>query len=175
LTELFCDKGLCSNVTGECGYVANHSWVSYACGPEPGCPTCPAGNICIGHGCTQPASITIAGKNLVGENMTLTVTYPSGPCSACALQFVSPSGARQNGTTDAGGKFTLALNEKGTYNVTLVREGRAVSIVALVPSSPQGTSLATLLYTTIVGSPAWLFVLLLMLVGLALYLRRRGK
>jgi hypothetical protein len=172
----FCDNGVCSDVMGKCGYAANHSWVSYACGPEPGCPVCSASYLCIDHGCTQPASITISGKGLVGENLTLTVIYPSGPCASCAISYVSPSGTPGSGDTDAAGRFNLPLREKGNYTVTLVRESRMLSIVALAPPSPTQNSLPTVIYDVIAGSQVWLMALLVIAVGLVVYLRfGRGR
>ena len=122
--DQFCDNNVCSNVTGLCGYAVNHAWVSYQCGPEPGCPLCPQGNNCVDHKCTQSAQITVKGKNLVGGNETITVTYPAAPCASCVLALVSPSGVKTTANTDANGQFNLTLLEKGTYTVTLVKESR---------------------------------------------------
>jgi hypothetical protein len=171
-----CSGGACTDVSGVCGYAANHSWVTYACGPEPGCPKCQAGNICIDRGCTPPANITLSGKGLVGENLTLLITYPYGPCANCTLQFLLPSGAKVNGTTDANGRFTFLLNEKGTYGVMLERESRSISItVAAAPSPGFLPQLATLVSNVVTNTQSWLMALLVAAVFLVIYLRYRGK
>ncbi|MDD5340163.1 MAG: right-handed parallel beta-helix repeat-containing protein [Candidatus ainarchaeum sp.] len=172
----FCNNAACADVTGKCGYAAGHAWVTYACGPEPGCPLCPQGDICINRQCTPPALITVTGKDFVGENKTITVTYPSGPCVSCVLALSSPSGAKSSANTDANGQFNLTLNENGTYTVTLVRESRAVSILAArAPGLEEELPPATVIYNAIVKSQFWLMILLIIVVSLVVYLRHRGR
>ncbi len=47
----YCSAGNCTNVTGECGYPENHSWVYYECCTD---EDCSANSSCDGHTCTTP-------------------------------------------------------------------------------------------------------------------------
>lgn len=52
----YCDvsSGNCMDVQpGDCGEIKDHSFVPYGyeCGPEPGCPPCPADEVCAEHEC----------------------------------------------------------------------------------------------------------------------------
>lgn len=59
-----CSAGVCTLVTGACGYASGHAWVAYACGPEPDCPRCAGNASCENRTCiANPLPITPAQKN----------------------------------------------------------------------------------------------------------------
>jgi hypothetical protein len=78
-----CDSGMCTNVSGECGYAAYHEWITYPCGSGPGCRECPSGHSCMVHVC-MPSQF----------GLCTTVSAPAGSAgSAAANQTLTICGA----------------------------------------------------------------------------------
>jgi hypothetical protein len=173
----FCDNSVCSNVTGICGYAANHSWMPYACGPEPGCPLCSGGDVCLDHQCTPPASINVSGTAFVGQNVTVLVSYPGRPCASCMLTLISPLGTVDNVTTDADGRFTLTLNDQGKYTLSLVSDpaSSASVVVLLRPAQSQAQILLNLVVSATSEYGPSLLVIIVLVAAFVLYMRRGGK
>jgi parallel beta-helix repeat protein len=122
----YCESGECSDVSGECGYADNHSWVSYQCGDAAGCPGCDAGFACEGNVCVE-YNISGPESGTVGARANITANKKDGPCSGCDLQITSPSGKKSTGKTGPDGSFELGLLEIGDYRVALVKDGETIA------------------------------------------------
>ncbi len=59
--------GDCMPVTGVCGYVEDHAWVQYECGPEAGCPSCGTGYECLDRVCVVSEEEPVGGAAAPGE------------------------------------------------------------------------------------------------------------
>ncbi len=163
-----CGSGGCSNVTGKCGYVANHTWVAYACGPDDGCPACPPGSSCSGHQCVPELNIIAPSTGFVGEAVAVRVMEGAGSCGNCTLNWSLPSGLAGSGNTDANGMMMLPLYEKGLYTITIARNplkfatvnalsrpapSEAVPPASVAPQAgPYGGLCAFLLAAIIIGA-----------------------
>ncbi len=103
---------------------------------------CAAGEYCDAGACIQQPAISAPGNATAGKNVTVRLTRGNGPCAYCEVTWVSPSGARGRGPTDANGNFNLPITQKGTYKVT-PKGGRTISIFAAGPAGTepgQGTA-----------------------------------
>jgi hypothetical protein len=174
--EQFCKDGQCRNVTGECGQAVNHAWVRYECGPEPECPVCPRKNSCVSRKCVPDIGIAAPDTGFVGERVNVTVTEGTGLCRNCDVKWASPQGRTGTGKTDANGKLVISLDEKGTYKFTVVKDPRKIASVNALsrPGLFEG-QLPTVILSEAVAPAFWLGVLLLIIIGLVLYQRRRGS
>jgi len=142
-SEEYCDMaaGICRDVTGQCGRVVDHAFVSYGyeCGTEPGCPTCPESSACKDHKCIQ-YSISCPTTGTVSEQKTCTVTENGQPCVSCDYTVTDPSGKKVTGKTDEDGNLVLSLNLPGTYKVAVTEDGQVVkelSVKAAAKPPPQ--------------------------------------
>ncbi len=170
--------GACRPVAGDCGEIANHSFVPYGyqCGPEPGCPSCPEGARCENHSCVTN-DLKGPEEAVVGRNGTVQATENAGPCAFCDVEVQTPSGAIITGRTDAGGNFVLPFQSRGEYRVSLLRGGvavRAITILALPAAAPEEPEKPA---QTSPGEqfPWWLIILLLLIIAAIAYWRRRKK
>ncbi len=170
--------GSCQEVTGQCGYAANHAFVpyNYTCGSEPGCPSCPSGQSCVAHQCVQ-YGLSCPSDGTVGSNVTCTATQNGAACPGCDYQVTDPSGATTSGKTGADGSIILPLNSAGQYSVSIMSAGAPVNSMkvgaaaAAQPSAPQAPPASA-------SGPDYTWVLLLVLLvlivgGAYLYMRRR--
>ncbi|MDD5340161.1 MAG: right-handed parallel beta-helix repeat-containing protein [Candidatus ainarchaeum sp.] len=144
---------------------------------ETGCTLgseCPTGQYCDAGSCVSQPAMSAPAEAAGG--VTLTVTSASGPCAYCEITWVSPSGARGRGTTDANGGFSLPLNETGTYTFTSVKGGRSISIYSHPLAAPQQkeTPLATAISDAVTGQPVWL-ALIVAAIACAAYIIYRGR
>jgi hypothetical protein len=120
-----------------CGMAVNHTLQPYPCGPEPGCPACPAGYSCADHTCSALFNLTAQVTNLsVGSNATVFITKGNRPCSLCEVTWTSPSGLTGTGTADSNGVFTLSLNETGNYTFRLVSDPSRFTVVQVSAAAP---------------------------------------
>jgi hypothetical protein len=79
-----CFNESCTNITGDCGYATNHTWVPYTCCDVSDCGT---GYNCTNHSCVElpPANLTLNVTNISLQNLTLNETEipepePEQPC-----------------------------------------------------------------------------------------------
>jgi hypothetical protein len=119
--------------------------------------------------------ITAPDKGYVGEDVEVMVTEGTGLCRNCNVKWVSGSGKAGSGKTNGNGILPIHLEEEGAYKVTVSRDPR--KFVRINAVSRPGV-LEDLLSAIILGEAAkpctlWLAVLLALIVGLVLYLRRR--
>ena len=89
----FCSAaGSCEALAGNCGFAANHTWVPYECGTQPGCPQCPSGSSCIDNKCkANPAPPANTTGNGSGNNTAPPqgggTPAPQGGCPLGALML----------------------------------------------------------------------------------------
>jgi hypothetical protein len=163
----------------QCGEVKNHVFVAYGyeCGSEPGCPSCPAGSACSNHKCVG-GDINCPSTGLVGDKKTCAAQEDGQPCANCDYTVTDPAGGTFSGRTDESGNFDLPLTLKGTYEVSLVKDGQVVKVIQVQafpqaqpdegnkPAAGGGPDVGLML--------ALLLLLLLVVVGIV-YWRSRGK
>jgi len=130
-------RGSCKPVSGQCGRAVNHTFVPYGykCGSEAGCPACPSGIQCINHECVQ-FNITCSSPDTVGSTKTCNVTRNGLACRNCAYKVVSPDGTASTGKTDGSGSFSLLLNIKGNYSVSLLENNSVVKSIRVDAVTP---------------------------------------
>ncbi len=174
--------GSCQNVTGQCGYVSSHVFVpyNYTCGPEPGCPSCPAGQNCVAHQCLSN-DISCPSTGIVGTSKTCLLTENNtacGPQDNCSAIVTGPDGKNQSVTPDENGNVQVPLSIQGRYVVTLLKNGQVVKQVfvdavpqAAPPTTPEKPGAAGPDIFTV----GWLLVLLLVVIGSVIYWRGRGQ
>jgi hypothetical protein len=174
LTE-YCSNGDCVDVTGSCGYAANHQWIPYECGTEANCPVCPNG-LCISHECVSGAVDCEDGT--VGSTTDCSATEGNDPCPNCDYTITTPDGQVLTGKTDDNGDFGLPLTLVGTYKISLIKGGAELSSTEVTSS---GTDDDDEEKPPVVGgfdamSFVFLAVILLLIVALVLYYySTRGK
>jgi hypothetical protein len=139
--------GSCRNVTGQCGQIVGHTFVSYnyECGNESGCPSCLQGEVCIQHGCMKGELIS-PDSGIVGENVTIKAKEDGTPCAFCNVEIVAPDDKRYHGTTDASGNFIFPLGMRGIYAVNLLKDGtiiKTIKIEAVPAAAPPEKGLST--------------------------------
>ena len=117
--------GSCEPVTGECGYAADHEWVTYECGDEPGCPECPAGAVCEERQCVQKG-IECPSTGFVGTEYTCRFTSDGGPCAGCDVRVTLPDGTVVLGQTDGQGDYTFIPEQEGEYRIDILSNGVVV-------------------------------------------------
>jgi uncharacterized repeat protein (TIGR01451 family) len=167
--------GTCKDVTGLCGYVSNHAWVQYECGPEAGCTACPVDHICSNRKCVL-RDVNCPSTGIVGDEVTCTATEEGEPCSGCPYKVVSPSGSSTTGTTDENGNFQLPLGLEGTYMVSLLLGGNTSKIVQvkalLSPESvfPEKPTITTDYLPCLV-----ILLVVLLILGVLWWRRRQEK
>jgi parallel beta-helix repeat protein len=173
--------GDCLNVTvSPCGEVIDHKFVAYgyACGTEPGCPSCSQGFACMNHTCIQN-DVTCPSTGIVGDRKTCEAKENNLPCVNCDYIVTDPAGKNMTGKTDENGNFILPLNLKGTYKVTLLNNGQPVRIVevkALPVSQPGGENPPTA--AGLDAATSVLFLVILLALGFAVFLywrRMKGE
>lgn len=172
--------GSCKEVqAGACGEVRDHAFFAYGyeCGDEEGCPQCQDGYVCVDHLCVQN-DVTCPSTGLVGDMKTCGATENGLPCANCDYVVTDPTGKNSTGQTDDSGNFDLPLNQQGTYQVALLKDGKVVKIIEVKafpqaqPETPEKPSAAG----PDLFSLVWVFGLLLLLfVLLVIYWRGRGK
>ncbi len=176
------NPGSCQNVTGQCGYAANHAFVpyNYTCGTEPGCPSCPNGQACVDHQCVTN-DINCPPTVVIGAQANCTVTQNNqacGPNDNCSTVITAPDGSNQTVNPDDAGNVLLGATLQGRYRIDLLKNGQLVKsvfvdVVAQTPPTPTPTPSAT-------GGPdylslVWLLLLLLIIIGAVLYWRSRSR
>ena len=166
-----CMAGSCSNLTGQCGYASNHTWVAYACDSGQGCAHCPGNQSCAGKQCvpeTESCSLT---TTTVGSPVSCTCS----PAESCSIGVIAPNGTEIIvPTTDGQGQFTPP--SAGVYQ--LVNGLTTVTAVSAAPAAPPPTSSSSTAAATQGGngSDAWLLVILaVLIVGAAIAWYRRGR
>ncbi|MBD3210059.1 hypothetical protein GF318_01635, partial [Candidatus Micrarchaeota archaeon] len=170
------DGGICTNVTGLCGYPENHTWVQYECGDEEGCEDCPGGMLCMEHECVESA-LDCPEEMVLGEGGACTARTGGEPCEDCEYVITDPAGGDITGRTLEDGTIVLPLEMEGVHKVALVSDGevvREVEVEALPRAPPveeekptqEGLDLASLL---------WLLLILLIVIFLIVYWRRRKQ
>lgn len=85
-----CSDGSCILITGVCGYASNQSWISYACGPEQGCPQCAGNASCENHTCIVKPSQALQ-NNQASEQKNETKAQGAAPQRSqleAALSFI---------------------------------------------------------------------------------------
>jgi hypothetical protein len=167
-------KGHCIPVEG-CGSVSNHTLALYQCGNATGCPSCSLGFTCINNECV-PDDIDCPPSATAGIEITCNATSGGGPCRQCDYVVTDPTGADKGGRTDENGRIRLPLGIKGSYNVSLVKNGTVVKTVAItaLPAAGGEEGKGTALFSSPIVI-AGLLLLILLLAGVAVYfLRRKG-
>ncbi|MFH1785871.1 MAG: carboxypeptidase-like regulatory domain-containing protein [Candidatus Micrarchaeota archaeon] len=170
----YCSNGSCLEVTGDCGYIANHAFVAYECGTDANCPTCTDG-LCINNECV--ANDLTCEDGLVGGTANCAATEDNAPCANCEYEVTTPDGQTLTGTTDENGNFNLPLNLVGTYTVSLIKGGVEVSSTEVTSSQ---TTVVDDDKPPVVGSDPMQFiflaVILLLLAAIVIYwYSTRGK
>jgi hypothetical protein len=182
----FCDirptesGGSCKDVPiGACGEVKNHRFVpyGYVCGPEPGCPSCPAGQQCVNHECVSQ-DLSCPSTGIVGDEKVCSATEQGQPCANCPYEVTDPTGKKFGGQTDENGNLNLPLNLEGTYRVTLFKGGQPVKTVEIkvlqkappeepeAPTVPSGPDLSLL---------GLLILAILVIFGIIYWRRKEAK
>ena len=166
--------GTCEDVVGECGYAFNHAFVPYGyeCGPEPGCPSCPGGTMCINHVCSGE-NLTCPESGIVGDSKNCTAT-----CASCPYQITDPAGRKYGGMTGADGNFVLPLNVKGNYTVALVDANGTTLKHIVVEAFPRAAPTEDKLPSLFGPEDAplcGLLILLVIIILLIIYWRGRKK
>lgn len=171
-----CTSGKCEDVVGKCGYTLNHVWVNYQCGDSPDCPACPSGSVCTNNKCVQN-DVKCPTSGFVGDKKTCSATTDGNACVNCDYKVTDPSGKVANGKTDAKGNFELSLSEKGSYLVSLLKNGGVVKSVTVqvVPKSTPDEPTKPVATDSGLSSLLWLLLLLIIIVIAVIYLRRRGE
>ncbi len=171
--------GSCEPVEAKpCGEIRDHAFVPYGyeCGDEEGCPSCPSGEACLKHECVQ-ADVSCPSTGMVGDSKTCEAREEGEICPACDYEVTSPDGRKFYGKTDENGNFELPLELKGTYQVTLLKEGqpvRTIQVQAFPQAEPEEPEKPT------AGGPdagmlLWAAVLVLAAAAFLVYWRSRGK
>ncbi len=172
--------GSCQEVTGQCGYAANHAFVpyNYTCGSEPGCPSCPGGQACVAHQCVQ-YGLSCPTGGTVGSSITCNATQNGSACPNCEYTVTDPTGATTSGQTGPDGGISVPLNSAGQYMVSVMNAGASVSSMNVVASAPaQQPPSAPTAPATAASGPDYTWVLLLVLLILiagGAYLYMRGR
>lgn len=75
--DQYCADENCTNVTGTCGYAANHSWISYECCSD---SDCESGFECLNNSCVlkPPPPPPVNVTNVTEENISTNETLPPG-------------------------------------------------------------------------------------------------
>ncbi len=172
--------GSCQQVTGQCGYAANHAFVpyNYTCGTEPGCPSCPSGQSCVEHQCVQ-YGLSCPSGGVVGATVTCNATQNGQACPDCNYTVTDPSGATTSGQANPDGSITLPLNSAGQYRVSVMGAGAAVNSAQIVASAPAQQPPAQPPSPPVAAGPdllslVWLLVLLIIVIAAVIYWRSRS-
>jgi hypothetical protein len=167
-------KGRCIPVEG-CGSVSNHTLAVYQCGNATGCPSCSLGYTCISNVCV-PDDIECPPSAAAGIEITCNTTSGGGPCRQCDYMVTDPTGADKGGRTDENGRIRLPLGIKGSYNVSLVKNGTVIKTVAVTafPAAGGKEDRSTVQFIE-PALLAGLLVLILLLAGAILYFLKRKK
>jgi parallel beta-helix repeat protein len=169
----YCDDGICMLVEGECGYVTNHTFVSYSyeCGTEDGCPACSEG-VCVSHSCIVFG--LMCSNGVVGSTSSCNATQDADACANCGYMVVTPDGTVITGTADASGNFTISLNLVGIYNISLAEGGETVQVISTQLNNADDDTKPTI---TSEDNTCLLSLLILLLLAICLYFywRNRGE
>lgn len=171
--------GACQNVTLQpCGEIRDHEFVAYGyeCGNESGCPSCRQGYYCLNHACIQN-DVSCPSTGIVGDNKTCEAKENNSPCVNCDYVITDPAGKNSTGRTDKNGNFLVPLDIKGTYRVTLLKDGapvRVVEIRAAASSKPAEEPPPTAAGGLDAGTALFIVILLVLGIAAFLYWRRRA-
>jgi len=70
--DQYCWDYQCLNLTGDCGFAANHTWFVYECCSDPDCET---GFECLNNNCVfKPPPLNVT--NITDENISINETMP---------------------------------------------------------------------------------------------------
>jgi len=130
----FCRLGFCALVSGTCGHVSNHTWVSYECCSD---TYCTDGKTCISNKCVL-ARYRLLGDTtgFVGDRKSMAVFSDSKPFPNAQLKVTNPDNSFVVLSTDASGKVTLLLTQRGEYTVELLVNGKLFGKL-LITSMPR--------------------------------------
>jgi hypothetical protein len=170
-----CEAGNCQPVTGECGFAQNHVWVTYKCGDEPGCPSCPPDQVCDDHLCVEPG-LTCPESGIVGDEETCLAVVGYAVCANCDFMVTDPRDDTLTGKTSSDGTFVLPLTLEGLYKVAVLQDGVVVSEVEIeaIPKAPPIEPVKPTPAQPIPNEVLYLLLLLILLI-LFFYYRRRKK
>ena len=175
-TTQVCSGGSCMDITGQCGYAQDHTWVQYECGKEEGCDECPQGLVCVEHEC-KPGSIE-GEDGVVGDTQDVTTEVGDEPCRNCDVEIKTPDGKTLTGQTDEDGILELPLTMEGEYMVSLLDENgdvvatTTIQALAAGPIDDEGKEAAA------PDDPTGLFLLILIILAagaIAIIYLNRGK
>ncbi|MFH0738139.1 MAG: right-handed parallel beta-helix repeat-containing protein [Candidatus Micrarchaeota archaeon] len=164
--------GECEDVSCGCGLIENHACTAYGCCQD---GDCPENLLCRNNTCVL-ADIDCPPQGIVGDKKLCNATEGGLPCMGCDFIVTAPDGRNATGRTDDLGRINLPLNLQGDYKVTLLKDGQIIKVVT-VQSLPrpgiedEGKQTAMLPLEV----QALFLVILVALLGLALYLLRRRK
>jgi parallel beta-helix repeat protein len=168
-----CDAGNCTVITGSCGYIEDHEWVSHECGPDPECPECAPGVICQDHMCVETV-VECPESGVVGTPQSCIAETGLEPCADCDYVITDPSGKQYKGKTGADGSIALALNMEGLHKVAIIKDGAVVSEVEVEakPKGPVGDEDKPSAQEDLLPVFAFLIVILAVLALLVFYWRK---
>jgi uncharacterized protein (DUF2249 family) len=172
----FCDiaagtqGGRCSPVTG-CGVVSDHRLITFECGTQPGCPSCPAGSVCLSNKCAY-FNLDCPPTGIIGDTENCNATSGNKPCDGCDYRITDPDGNSRSGKADQTGGFPVVLKVNGEYTVGIFKNGERVSSRKILASS-RAQPIAPEKPTDY--TPCLILIPLALLVLLVLWLRGRKR
>jgi len=171
------EGGSCEEITGQCGYADNHTWIQYECGEE-GCPECPEQYICIEHVCEPVAELEGPETAFVGEPGIVKARDGADPCVECDIVIGLPDGSRIQGKTDSNGEIKVPLNMEGKYTFSLVQGNETVdslTVDALVKPQVHPDKPPTSILDDLGAWLLWLLLLAVLVFGFIIYRRRQHQ
>ncbi len=158
---------VCSEITGCCGVVANHTCNLYECGERnESCLQCPEGEYCVDHEC-EVFDISPA----VVDDKIL-VDIPRG-CVGCGIGAIDPMGD-EGDYPDNDSHVIIPVLMGGNYIVAL-KDSAGNVIVKKDVLVTLGEDLEKDFFQTMLESPFfWLAVLMAILIVVVIYMRKRS-
>jgi parallel beta-helix repeat protein len=164
-------NGTCTDVLGECGHAANHTWVEYECGSEAGCMQCQPGYSCSENICV-PFGITCPSTGFISDIQACNVVKQGRPCANCDYRILSPDGRRYSGKSDQSGNILFSLEVVGTYKIGLIVNGTLIQEAGIdALQKPNIQESEKPVEVTLADPPICLLLLLIVLLALAIYWR----
>ncbi|MBI5047114.1 hypothetical protein HZC07_05300 [Candidatus Micrarchaeota archaeon] len=171
----YCSSGVCVSIPA-CGQLVNNNFVPYQCGSDPSCPVCSSGRVCENNRCVS-SSLNAPTTGFVGDRIIVKGASDGAPCANCDVLVTDPLGKSSSLKTDSKGEVVLPLNLKGSYSISLLKNGTPVSSVkvdSLTKPTPGGLDFISVILSQ-AGPLVWGLVLLIIAVILFIYLRIRGQ
>jgi len=168
-SEKYCSNGSCTDVTGTCGYAANHVWTNYECCTDGDCQSTSS---CKNHECTLK-SFDITGSNgSVGSNSTVTLFSDGAPLANTELKITKPDGSYEILKTGSDGKITFPLSQAGVYKIEFISSGTILDSLTVTASEKEPEPEAPMPILGVIAQVGVVFLLLiLLLVGAFLIYR----